>query len=677
MTLSATAEHAFGLQDWLPVLFGAVGIVAAYLSYRRATQSKPDHPAAERIADNIHRGAMLFIRREFRLLAIFVAIAAALIWIGFGLQGAMTFVLGATSSAAAALGGVYAATRTNLRTALAARDQGVGGALRVAFAGGAVMGYLVGGIGLAGLGFLYLLYRSSALSFTAIVLFGIGASSAALFARVGGGIYTKSADIGADLAGKLEAGIPEDDPRNPGVIADNVGDNVGDIGGMGADLFESYCGSIIAALALAVTVPPEGIAGLGNRDALLVLPLALGSAGLLACAATLPVVRLGFRQSPRLALTLGMVSAAVLYGVLAFLLVRWLGVSEALVAAGVAGATAGVVIGLSTEYFTAGRRIVRIAEAGRTGAATVVIAGLTVGMRSVAAPLIVIGATIVFCSYVAGIYGVALAAVSLLAVVPMVMAADAYGPIADNAGGIAEMSGLGEETRRVTDELDELGNTTAAIGKGFAIGAAALAALSLLTAFGQTVLVRHPGFALGLADPLVLLGLMLGSLLPFLFSAHLLGAVGETASLIVEEIRRQFSEVPGLKEGTVEPDSDRCTELASAAAMRQVLLPGVLALGIPPVVGFALGPAVLGGLLAGSLLTGFVLALLMANAGGAWDNAKKFVEQGHLGGKGSSVHDACVIGDTVGDPLKDTSGPSLNILIKLLAVSSLAIAPFL
>jgi len=677
MTLVPIFDDQIRVQQWLPVLLGAAGIVAAYLSYRRATARNPDHPVVVKIADRIHSGAMLFIRREFRLLGIFVLVVAALIAFGFGPQEAITFVLGAVSSAAAALGGVYSATRTNSRTALAAHDFGAEGALKVAFAGGAVMGYLVGGIGLIGLGVMNLLYAAGTLSFHAIVLFGIGASSAALFARVGGGIYTKSADIGADLAGKLEEGIPEDDARNPGVIADNVGDNVGDIGGMGADLFESYCSSIIAALALAVTMPMESLGALGDRDGLVALPLVLGAAGLLACAVTLPLVRLGFRRSPRFALTLGMISAAALYAALSFLVVEWLGVSGALVAAGVAGAVAGVVIGLSTEYYTSGGRIVTIAEAGRTGAATVVLAGLTAGMRSVAAPLLVIGATIVFCSHVAGIYGVAVAAVSLLAVVPMVMAADAYGPIADNAGGIAEMGGLGEETRQVTDTLDALGNTTAAIGKGFAIGAAALAALSLLSAFIQTVLAHHPGFALGLADPQVLLGLMIGSLLPFLFSAHLLRAVGATASLIVEEIRRQFREVAGLREGSAEPDSDRCTELASAAAMRQVLLPGALALGAPPVVGFTLGPATLGGLLGGSLLSGFVLAVLMANAGGAWDNAKKYVEQGHLGGKGSSVHDACVIGDTVGDPLKDTSGPSLNILIKLLAVSSLAIAPLL
>jgi K(+)-stimulated pyrophosphate-energized sodium pump len=407
------------------------------------------------------------------------------------------------------------------------------------------------------------------------------------------------------------------------------------------------------------------------------LPLALGAAGLVASAMSIPVMRLGARRSPRFALTLGLLIATGLYAVLALALVEWLAVSRNLVMAGVTGALAGAIIGLSTEFFTSGSRVASIAEAGRTGPATVIIAGLTVGMRSVAIPLIVIGATAVLCSELAGIYAVALAAVSMLAVVPMVMTADAYGPIADNAGGIAEMSGLGEETRRVTDELDALGNTTAAIGKGFAIGAAALAALSLLSAFVQSVLQEHPGFALTLSDPYVLFGLMLGTLLPFLLSAHLLQAVGQTASLMVEEIRRQFREIPGLIDGTAEPDSMRCTEIATVASMRQILVPGVVAICIPPGVGFVLGPATLGGLLSGALLSGFVLALLMANAGGAWDNAKKYVEQGALGGKGSSVHDATVIGDTVGDPLKDTAGPSLNILIKLLAIASLAIAPFL
>jgi K(+)-stimulated pyrophosphate-energized sodium pump len=368
-------------------------------------------------------------------------------------------------------------------------------------------------------------------------------------------------------------------------------------------------------------------------------------------------------------------AATAMYAVLALAVVEWLAVSRSLVVAGIAGALAGTAIGLSTEFFTSGSRVIGIAEAGRTGPATVIIAGLTVGMRSVAIPLVVVGAATVFCSEVAGSYGVALAAVSMLAIVPMVMTADAFGPIADNAGGIAEMCGLGEATRRVTDELDALGNTTAAIGKGFAIGAAALAALSLLSAFVQGVLQQRPDFVLMLSDPYVLLGLMLGILLPFLLSAHLLRAVGQTASLMVEEIRRQFREVPGLREGTAEPDSMRCTEIATVAAMRQIVVPGIVAISLPPAVGFLLGPTALGGLLGGALLGGFVLALLMANAGGAWDNAKKYVEQGHLGGKGSSVHEATVIGDTVGDPLKDTSGPSLNILIKLLAITSLAIAP--
>jgi K(+)-stimulated pyrophosphate-energized sodium pump len=665
------------IHDWLPIALGLLGLIAALVSYRQATRGTLDHPAVRTVVRHIQEGAIVFLRRELGLLGIFVAVAAVLVLLSFGWRGAGALVLGASCSAAAAWAGVSTATRANGRTALAARDLGIEGALNVAFAGGSVMGYLVGGLGLVGLGALFVLFRAQQVDFQVIVLFGIGASSAALFARVGGGIYTKSADIGADLAGKLELKIPEDDPRNPGVIADNVGDNVGDIGGMGADLFESFCGSVIAALALAVTMPPEEARRLGTPEALVLLPLALAAVGMLASILTVPLVRLGFHRSPRFALTLGLVVAAMVYALASLALIDWLDLNRVLVWVGIAGALAGAAIGLSTEYFTSGGRVVTIANAGQTGAATVVIAGLTAGMRSVAAPLIVIGITIVFCSQMAGVYGVAMAAVSLLATVPMVMAADAYGPIADNAGGIAEMAHLGADTRRVTDTLDELGNTTAAIGKGFAIGAAALAALSLLSAFAQSVIARHPGFELAVSDPYVMLGLMLGSLLPFLFSAHLLRAVGHTAGVMVEEIRRQFREIPGLTEGTAEPDSNRCTEIAAMAAMRQVLLPGLLAIAIPPLVGFTLGPATLGGMLSGALLTGFLLAVFMANAGCAWDNAKKYVEQGHLGGKGSSVHDACVIGDTVGDPLKDTSGPSLNILIKLLAIASLAIAPLL
>jgi K(+)-stimulated pyrophosphate-energized sodium pump len=675
--LPSPDTDALRLQEYLPLLLGALGLAGALLSHRRASRAPMDHPEVVRITALIRRGAIRFIRREAGLLAAFAGAVALALVVGFGWRGAAAFLLGAGCSTGAVWAGVLAATSANGRTALAAQNGGIGAALTVAFAGGSVMGYLVGGLGLLGLGTLYLLYRLELVDFDALVLFGIGASTAALFARVGGGIYTKSADIGADLAGKIERKIPEDDPRNPGVIADNVGDNVGDVGGMGADLFESYCGSVIAALALAASLPLDAAQGLGGRADLLLLPLALAAAGMLASALALPLVRLGLRRSPRFALTLGLIAAGALYALASLVLVDWLAVSRVLVLAGVAGAAAGAVIGLSTEYFTGGARVVHIAEAGRTGAATVIIAGLTTGMASLAIPAVVIGITIVLCSALAGVYGVAIAAVGLLATVPMVMATDAYGPVADNAGGIAEMAGLGERTRRITDTLDELGNTTAAIGKGFAIGAAALAALSLLSAFMQSVSVRHADFALAVSDPFVLLGLLLGALLPFLFSAHLLRAVGRTASVMVEEIRRQFHTIPGLLEGTAEPDSDRCTDIASAAAMRQVLAPGAVAVLTPPLAGLLLGPAALGGLLTGALLTGFLLALFMANAGGAWDNAKKYVEQGHLGGKGSEVHDACITGDTVGDPLKDTSGPSMNILIKLLAIASLAVAPIL
>lgn len=661
----------------LPILIGFAGLLAAYLIYQRAIRAPLDDAQAAGLSDAIHEAAMIFLRREYAILGAFAAVLAIVLAAAFGVGSSAAFLLGAVSSVAAGYAGVRTATRTNARTALAARSGGVAAALSVAFDGGSVMGLLVGALGLLGLGTLHLLLRVDLVTLQGVALFGLGASAVALFARVGGGIYTKSADVGADLAGKIELKIPEDDRRNPGVIADNVGDNVGDIGGMGADIFESYCGSIIAALALALSLSEQAVASFGPREHLVLLPLALPAAGMLACLLALPAVYLGFRRSPRFALMLGLTAAGVFYGVLSWLTVEILGLSQSLFAASISGALAGIAIGLSTEYFTSGRRIVQIADAGRTGPATVIIAGLTVGMNSTALPLLAVGATMMVASQIAGVFGVALAAVGMLATVAMVMAMDAYGPIADNAGGIAEMCGLGEATRRATDELDALGNTTAAIGKGFAIGAAALATLSMINAFVQEVALQYGTFELNLSNPLVLLGLMIGSVLPFLLSAHTLRAVGRTATLIVEEIRRQFREIPGLAEGKADPDSTRCTEIAVAAAMRQTLLPGLMAVAIPPLVGFALGPEALGGLLGGALITGLVLALFMVNSGGAWDNAKKHVETGYSGGKGSPVHDACVVGDTVGDPLKDTAGPSINILIKVLAITSLAIAPLL
>jgi len=505
----------------------------------------------------------------------------------------------------------------------------------------------------------------------------MGASSVALFARVGGGIFTKSADIGADLVGKIEAGIAEDDPRNPGVIADNVGDNVGDVAGMGADIFESYCGALIAAFTIAAVMPAASAAAMGGRDALLYLPLALAAAGLAASIIALGIVHRVASDRPDRALSLGMVAATALFLLAAAGLMYAAGLSPRLWVAVLSGTLAGVAIGAITEFYTKGPPVRRLAQAAETGAATVVIRGLALGMESAAIPVLVIGLAIYASTQAAGLYGVALAAAGMLATTGMVMAVDAYGPIADNAGGLAEMAGMGADTRRITDALDEVGNTTAAIGKGYAIGAAALSALGLMSAYVETVRQHLPDFSLEIGDPNVLLGGFIGALLPFLFSAMTMTAVGRTAQEMIVEIRRQFRDIPGLREGTAQPDSDRCTEIASRAALLRMLLPGTMAFAAPVVVGWLGGPATLGGMLAVGLPTGVVLALLLANAGGAWDNAKKYIERGHHGGKGSPAHAASVVGDTVGDPFKDTAGPSMNILIKMLAIVSLAIAPLL
>ena len=654
---------------------GSAVLFAAFTAFR-VLGADPGNERMRVIGDAIRDGAGTFLRREYTVLAPFVIVVAVGLWALIDLwtldnavpETAIAYLAGTICSATAGFVGMNVAVRANVRTAASAM-RGLNPALRVAFSSGSVMGITVVGIGLLGVTVLYVIFQDV----TVIAGFGFGASSIALFARVGGGIFTKAADVGSDLVGKVEAGIPEDDPRNPGVIADNVGDNVGDVAGMGADLFESYCSSIIAAMALAFAGAGAGLAWDADKA---VLPLMLAGAGILAAILGTFVVQskedANFDQL-LWALRRGIFAAAILLIIFALVIVLTLDLEIKWFWAVITGLIAGIIIGLSTEYYTSYsyKPTQQVAETSQTGAATVMISGIATGMISTVIPLLAVGITIIVAYELAEFYGVALAGVGLLSTLGITLATDAYGPVADNAGGIAEQAQLDPEVRERTDALDALGNTTAATGKGFAIGSAALTSLALLAAYS----IEAEIVAVDLLDHKVIVGVLFGAMLPFLFSAFTMKAVGRAAMSIVNEVRRQFREIPGLMEGTSDPDYTECVDIATKGALREMIIPGVMAVAAPLATGFILGVESLGGMLIGAVGSGFMLAIMMATAGGAWDNAKKYVELGHYGGKGTDAHKAAVEGDVVGDPFKDTSGPSLNILLKLMAIVSLVFAP--